>query len=196
MEARGVEVYLVNAHHLKHVPGRKSDGQDCHWIQRLHSYGLLNASLRPAEDLRGLRAYVRQRALVLAHRAAPIQHMPKARQQRNVQVAQGVSDITGSPGLQILRAMVAGERDPQGLAQVRHGRCPASQAEIAKALSGHYRPEHVFALQQARALYDCYTPQVQACDATIAQHYAAVTPSSDDTAPPPPLGPEPKCSVS
>ena len=192
LEARGFAVYLVNARHLKNVPGRKSDIKDCQWIQRLHSYGLLTASFRPAEDLRGLRAYVRQRALVLEHRAAHIQHMQKALQQMNVQLTQVVSDITGQTGLQIIRAIVAGERDPQTLAQLRHGRCHASEAEIATALSGHYRPEHVFALKQALALYDCYTQQVQECDATLAQHYAALKPVSDDTTPPPPLGPDPK----
>lgn len=192
LEAQGVEVYLVNARHLKNVPGRKSDVQDCQWIQRLHSFGLLNASLRPAEEMRGLRAYLRQRALLLEHRAAHIQHMQKALQQMNVQLTQVVSDITGHTGLQIIRAIVAGERDPQALAQVRHGRCHASEAEIAKALTGHYRPEHVFALKQALALYDCYTQQVQECDATIAQHYAAINPTYDDTTPPPPLGADPK----
>jgi len=192
LEARGFEVYLVNARHLKNVPGRKSDVKDCQWIQRLHSFGLLNASFRPAEDLRVLRAYLRQRAMLLEHRAAHIQHMQKALQQMNVQLAQVVSDLTGQTGLQIIRAIVAGERDPQVLAQLRHGRCHASQAEIAKALSGHYRPEHVFALKQALALYDFYTQQVHECDATIEHHYAVIKPTYDDTTPPPPLGPDPK----
>lgn len=191
-EAQGVEVYLVNARHLKTVPGRKSDVQACQWIQRLHSYGLLNASFRPAAELRGLRAYVRPRALVLEHRAAPMQHLQQALQQMNVQLTQGVSESTGPTGLQILRAMVAGERDPQALAQLRHGRCHASEAEIAKAWTGHYRPAHVFALKQALALQDCYTQPVPECDATSEQHYAALNPPYDDPTPPPPLGAEPK----
>ena len=192
LEARGFEVSLVNARHLKNVPGRKSDGQDCQWLQRLHSYGLLRASFRPADDIRVLRSYLRQRALLVEQRAGHIQHMQKALQQMNVQLTQVLSDISGTTGLQILRAIVAGERDPQGLARLRHGRCQRSEAEIAKALSGHYRPEHVFALKQALALYDVYTVQVQACDTYIEQHYAASKPTYDERSPPPPLGPDPK----
>ncbi len=192
LEARGLEVYLVNAHHLKHVPGRKSDVQDCQWIQQLHSYGLLTASFCPAEDMRVLRAYLRQRATLLEYRAGHIQHMQKALQQMNVQLTQVVSDITGQTGLAILRAIVAGERDPQILARLRHGRCQRSEAEIAKALSGHYRAEHVFALKQALALYDFYTGQVQECDTYLEQHYAAIKPTYDEQTPPPPLGPTPK----
>jgi len=190
LEARGFAVSLVNARHLKNVPGRKSDVPDCQWLQQLHRSGLLRASFRPAEDLRVLRAYLRQRALLLEQRASHIQHLQKALQQMTVQVTQVLSDITGTTGLQILRAIVAGERDPQVLACLRHGRCQGSEAEIAKALTGHYRPEHVFALKQALALYDFYTAQVQECDAYIEQHYAAIKPVYDE--PPPPLGPAPK----
>jgi transposase len=192
LEARGVEVALVNARHLKNVPGRKSDVQDCQWLQQLHSYGLLTASFRPAEDMRVVRAYVRQRAMLLAHRAGHMQHMQKALQQMNVQLTQVVSDITGTTGLQILRAIVAGEREPQVLARLRHGRCQHREAEIAQALSGHYRPEHVVALKQALALYDFYTEQVRECDTYLEQHYAAIKPTYDAQTPPPPLGPNPK----
>jgi transposase len=166
--------------------------QDCQWLQQLHSYGLLTASFRPADDMRVLRAYVRQRAMLIEHRAGHIQHMPKALQQMNVQLTQVVSDITGTTGLQILRAIVAGEREPQVLARLRHGRCQHREAEIAKALSGHYRPEHVFALKQALALYDFYTAQVQECDTYLEQHSAVIKPTYDEQTPPPPLGPNPK----
>jgi transposase len=192
LEARGFEVCVVNARPLKHVPGRKSDVQDCQWIQQLHSYGLLTASCRPAEDLRVLRAYLRQRAMLLEHRAGHIQHLQKALQQMNVQLPQVVSDMTGTTGMPIIRAMVAGERDPQVLARLRHGRCQRREAEMAKALSGHYRPEHVFALKQALALYDVYTAQVQECDTTSEPHYAVLKPVYDEQDPPPPLGPDPK----
>ena len=192
LEARGLEVNLVNARHLKHVPGRKSDVQDCQWIQQLHSYGLLTPSFRPAEDMRVLRTYLRQRAMLLEHRAGHIQHLQKALHQMNVQLPQVVSDITGQTGLAIIRAIGAGERDPQVLARLRHGRCQRSEAEIAKALSGHYRAEHVFALKQALALYDFYTAQVQECDTYIEQHYAVIKPTYDERLPPPPLGPDPK----
>ena len=183
---------MVNAPHLKNVPGRKSDGQDCQWIQRLPSYGLLRAAFRPAEEMRVLRAYRRQRAMLVEHRAAPIPHMQKAVAQMNVQLLQVVSDITGQTGVQILRASGAGERDPQRLAQLGHGRCHATEAEIAKALSGHSQPEHVFALTQALALYDFYTTQIQQCDTYIEQHYTALKPTYDEQTLPPPVGPTPK----
>jgi transposase len=192
LEARGFEVALVNARHLKNVPGRKSDVRDCQWLQQLHSYGLLTASFRPAEDMRVLRAYLRQRAMLIEHRASHIQHLQKALQQMNIQLTQVLSDITGTTGLLIIRAIVGGERDPQVLARLRHGRCQHSEAAIAKALSGHYRPEHVFALKQALALYDCYTAQIQECDTYVEQHYAAIKPVYDEQTPPPPLGPDPK----
>jgi hypothetical protein len=192
VEARGLEVYLVNARHLKHVPGRKSAVHECQWIQQLPSYGLLTASFRPAEDMRVLRAYLRQRAMVVEHRAGHIQHLQNALQQMNVQLTQVLSDMSGTTGVRIIRASVAGERDPQVLARLRHGRCQRREAEIAHALSGHYRPEPVFALKQALALYDFYTAQVQECATSIEQPYAAIKPTYDEQRPPPPLGPDPK----
>ena len=179
LEARGFKVYLVNARHLKNVPGRKSDVQDCQWIQQLHSFGLLSGSFRPEAEMCALRAYLRHRATLVEHRAAHIQHMQKALHQMNVQLTQVLSDITGETGLQIIRAIVAGERDPLKLAQYRDRRCAHSPADIAKALTGHYRAEHVFALQQALALYDFYTTQIQACDAEIERHYSALKPVLD-----------------
>jgi transposase len=192
LEARGLEVYLVNARHLKNVPGRKSDVQDCQWIQRLHSYGLLSASFRPAAEMVALRAYLRQRVMLLEHRAAHIQHMQKALQQMNVQLTQVLSDITGVTGLAIIRAIVAGERDPLVLAQLRNPRCKSSQDEIAKALTGHYRAEHLFGLEQALGLYDFYSAQIAACDRVLEQQYAALRPVWDEADPPPPLGPDRK----
>lgn len=195
LEARGLQVALVNAHHLKIVPGRKSDVQDCQWIQRLHSYGLLHGSFRPEAELTVLRAYIRQRAMLIEHRAVHIQHMQKALQQMNLQLPQVVTDITGLTGMQIMRAISAGERDPVVLAQFRHPRCHSSQETIAKALTGQYRAEHVFALTQALTLYDCYTAQITACDAQIEQQYAAMQPVWDDTEPPPPLPPDAKANT-
>jgi len=190
LEARGFTAYLVNAHHLKHVPGRKTDEKDCQWMQRLHTCGLLSRSFRPEAAICALRAYVRHRAMLLEYRAAHIQHMQKALQQMNVQLTQVLSDITGATGLAILRAIVAGERDPVPLARLRDRRCTSSTEEIAKALTGHYQPEHVFALTQALALYDMYTAQVRECDAAIARQLEAITPEAPDELPP--LDPEDK----
>ena len=184
LEARGLRVYLVNARHIKHVPGRKSDVQDCQWIQRLHSYGLLNGSFRPEAEMCALRAYLRHRADLIQHRAAHIQHMQKALQQMNVQLTQVLSDITGVTGLAIIRAIVAGERDPRHLARLRNACCAKSEAEIAKALTGNYRPEHVFALKQALALYDAYTEQIRECDHEIERQFSALKPTHDDDLPP------------
>jgi transposase len=192
LEERGLQVYLVNARHIKNVPGRKSDVQDCQWIQRLHSYGLLSASFRPEAEIVVLRSYLRQRAMLIEHRAAHIQHMQKALQQMNVQLTQVLSDISGITGLAIIRAIVAGERNPAKLAELRHGRCQRSAADIAKALTGHYRAEHVFALKQALALYDAYTAQLAECDRQIEQQYSAFKPRYDPDDPDAPLGPDPK----
>jgi transposase len=192
LEERGFEVYLVNAQHIHNVPGRKSDVQDCQWIQRLHSYGLLSASFRPEAEMVVLRAYLRQRAMLIEHRAPHIQHMQKALQQMNVQLSQVLRDIGGLTGLSIIRAMVAGERNPVVLAQLADPRCHSSQDEIAKALTGSYRPEHVFALQQALALYDAYTGQLAECDRQLERQYAASKPRFDPEDPQHPLGPDPK----
>jgi transposase len=184
LEARGLEVYLVNARHLKHVPGRKSDWQDCQWIQRLHSLGLLNGSFRPEGEMCALRAYRRHRATLIEHRAAHIQHMQKALHEMNVQLTQVLSDITGVTGQAIIRAIVAGERDPLILAQLRNPRCAKPEAELVKALTGNYRAEHVFALKQALALYDAYTEQIRECDREIERQYSALKPVHDDDLPP------------
>ena len=197
LEAHGFEVYLVNARHIKNVPGRKSDVQDCQWIQRLHSYGFLRASFRPEAEIVVLRAYLRHRAMLIEHRAAHIQHMQKALQLMNVQLPRVLSDITGVTGMQILRAIVAGERNPQVLATFRNGRCQRSEAEITKALTGNYRAEHVFALKQALTLYDAYSGQLQECDAEIERHAtrAAIRPRFDPENPDEPLGPDTKTNT-
>jgi transposase len=184
LEARGFNVHLVNARHLKQVPGRKSDSKDCQWIQYLHTCGLLSASFRPAAEMCALRAYLRHRAMLLEYRAAHIQHMQKALHQMNVQLGQVLTDMTGVTGLAIIRAIVDGERDPVHLARFREPQCANSTEDIAKALTGHYQPEHVFALKQALALYDAYTGQVRECDAAIEQRFRAMKPVGPDVPPP------------
>lgn len=185
LEAHGLQVCLVNARHIKNVPGRKSDVKDCQWIQRLHRCGLLSASFIPDSEIRALRSYLRHRQSLIEHRAAHIQHMHKALQQMNLQLNQVLSDITGVTGMQILRAIVAGEQDPLVLARFRNARCASNQEEIAKALTGNYRNEHLFALQQALVLYDAYTEQILLCDKQIAVQYSLLKPQfSEDALPP------------
>ncbi len=195
LESRGFEVYLVNARHIKNVTGRKTDILDCQWIQQLHTYGLLGASFRPPEEICALRALARHRDNLIRYRAAHIQHMQKALQLMNVKLTEVVSDITGVTGLSIIRAIVAGERDPQQLARFRQSGCARTEAEIAKALHGHYKLEHVFVLKQALAQYDFYLQQIQECDGQMEAMYAALPPShpDDQVSPPPkPKGGKPR----
>jgi transposase len=167
LEQRGFEVMVVNARDAKHVPGRKTDVSDAEWLQRLHEYGLLRASFRPQAEIAGLRAYLRQRERLLDYAAAHIQHMQKALTQMNLQLHHVMSDITGVTGMTIIRAIVAGERDPNVLATHRDRRCHASAETVCQALVGNYREEHVFALTQALELYDVYQAKVAACDMQI-----------------------------
>ncbi|HEY6369497.1 MAG TPA: IS110 family transposase [Candidatus Sulfotelmatobacter sp.] len=167
LDARGFTVLLVNARDAKHVPGRKTDVSDAQWLQRLHSYGLLRASFRPKGQIAELRAYVRQRERLLEYAASHIQHMQKALTEMNLQLHHVVADITGATGMRIIRAILAGERDPGVLVRLRDYRCRSSAETIKKALTGSYRAEHLFALEQALALYDAYHEKVSACDVRI-----------------------------
>jgi transposase len=167
LEAYGFEVVLVNARDVRNVPGRKTDVNDAQWLQKLHTYGLLRASFRPLRDIATLRAYLRQRERLLEYAAAHIQHMQKALMQMNLQLHHVVQDVTGVTGMKIIRAIVAGERNPEELARHRDVRCRASVETIRDALVGHYQDEHVFELTQAVALYDFYQTQVKQCDERI-----------------------------
>lgn len=167
LDQRGFEVMLVNARDAKHVPGRKTDVSDAEWLQRLHTYGLLRGSFQPKGEIAVLRAYLRQRERLLDYAASHIQHMQKALMQMNLQIHHVVSDITGVTGMRIIRAIVAGERDPCVLASHRDPRCRATRETIGAALHGNGREEHVFALTQALELYDLYQTKVTDCDVRI-----------------------------
>jgi transposase len=168
LESRGFEVFLVNPHQSRHVPGRpKTDVLDCQWLQRLHSYGLLSASFRPHEQVVVLRSYLRQRQMLVRYAGQHVQHLQKALEQMNVKLTEVVSDVTGQTGMAILRAILRGDRDPRELAKFRNVNCKRTEAEIARALQGNWREEHLFALQQALALYDSYQQQLRECDARL-----------------------------
>jgi transposase len=143
LEARGFKVLLVNARDVKQVPGRKTDVNDVQWLQQLHQYGLLRGSFRPREGIVELRAYLRLRERLIEYVAAHILHMQKALMEMNVQLHHAVTDITGVTGLRIIRAIVAGERNPEVLAAHRDVRCAASEETLRATLTGHYRAEHV-----------------------------------------------------
>jgi transposase len=167
LEARGFEVKLVNARHVKNVPGRKSDVQDCQWLQQLHTFGLLAGSFRPDDQTCVLRSYIRQRDTLIRDAAAHIQRMQKALTQMNVQLHRVISDITGATGMRIIRAILDGERDPVRLAAMKDPRVRSSREQIAKALHGDYRAEHLFALRQSLELYDTYRQMIADCDGHI-----------------------------
>jgi transposase len=169
LESRGLEVKLVNARHVKNVPGRKSDVLDCQWLQQLHTYGLLRGAFRPSDQVVALRAYVRQRATLVKVSGSHIQHMQKAMSQMNLQLHNVVTDITGVTGMRIIKSIVAGERDPHKLAAFRDKRCKNDAQTIARSLRGNYRPEHLFSLQQAVELYDFYLSKIDECDRQILQ---------------------------
>jgi transposase len=189
LEQRGFHVLLVDARHVKNVSGRKSDVLDCQWLQQLHTYGLLSGAFRPDDQIIVLRSYLRQRAMLVQSAAAHIQHMQKALQQMNLLLHHVVSDITGLTGMTIIRAILAGERDPKVLAQHRDPRCKHSTEVIAKSLVGNYRAEHLFALQQAVTLYEVYQAPIAACDRQIDQYLATLPPVASE---PPPIPPKPR----
>jgi transposase len=143
LEQRGLKVFLVDARQMKYVPGRKSDVQDCQWLQRLMSQGYLRAAFRPTDEVCVVRAVARQRDVLLAEQASWVQRMQKALVQMNIQLTEVLSDVMGTTGQAIIRAIVAGERDPKVLAQHRHSRVKASEQDIAKALTGNWRDEHL-----------------------------------------------------
>lgn len=184
LEARGIHCCLISGNLARRLPARhKTDVLDCQWIQTLHSLGLLTESFRPDADLIALRSLLRHRAQLIEHRSPHVLHMQKALMHMNIRLDQAVSDLTGDTGLRIIRAIVAGERDPHKLAALRHPQCKKSTAEIAQALSGTWREEHLFVLKQSLELYDFYTSQIEACDAEIERTYSAIRPDWPDPAP-------------
>lgn len=184
LEARGFEVILVNARYAKNVPGRKTDVSDAGWLRQLHSYGLLRGSFRPDAEIATLRAYMRQRERLTEYAAAHIQHMQKALMEMNLQLHHVVSDITGATGMKIIRSIVAGERDPDMLAEHRDVRCKSSPETIRAALVGNDRAEHIFALAQSLDLYDVYKAKVQECDHRLEEAVAALTVKAVEELPP------------
>ena len=185
LESRCFEVYLVNARHLKNVSGRKSDVLDCQWIQQLHTYGLLQASFRPPEQICAIRGLVRHRDMLIKYRSAHIQHMQKALTVMNLRLTNVLSDITGVTGMKIIRSILAGERNPEVLASYRHSNCAKSQAEIAKSLEGNYKREHLFALKQSLELYDFYDQQLKDCDTELEAMYQEFDIPDEPGTPPP-----------
>lgn len=185
LETRGFEVKLVNAKHVRHVPGRKSDQRDCQWLQELHSYGLLSASFRPDNDICVLRAYLRHRDNVIRAASQQVQLMQKSLVQMNLLLHNVISDITGLTGRKILDDILRGERDPMALAAHRNPHIKASTDEIARSLQGDYREEHLFTLRQAIESYDFFGRQLRECDESILRVLSRFEPKLPSDAHPP-----------
>ena len=167
LEQRGLSVWLVDARQMKYVPGRKSDVQDCQWLQKLMTFGLLRAAWRPKGEVCTVRAVARLRDVLLAEQASWVQRMQKALVEMNIQLTEVLTDVMGLSGQAIIRAIVAGERDPKALARHRNARVKASAVEITKALTGNWRAEHLFVLGQALAMYDDIARHLVECDARL-----------------------------
>ena len=172
LEARGIDVCLVNAQHVRHVPGRKSDVLDCQWLQYLHSVGLLKASFRPEQDVCAIRSLLRHRESLVQIACIHVQHMQKALDQMNLQIHHVISDITGVTGLAITDAIIAGQHNPQELAKLRDRRIKASLEIVTKSLVGDYRPEHIFTLKQSQTAYRYHQQLIADCEQEIQQRVA------------------------
>lgn len=187
LEAAGMEVVLVNARHLRQVPGRKTDVKDCQWLQQLHSYGLLNGSFRPEAEIRRLRTLVRHRSNLVAQKAEQVQWMQKPLQEMNVLLHQVVSDLDGETGFRILDAILNGQRDPAQLVKLRDPHITrSSEEEMKAALRGHWQEDHLLVLRQARATYRFLESQIEECDHAIEDQLKRMP-----SAPPPPAAQEP-----
>ena len=175
LESNGFKVYLVNARHVKNVPGRKTDTLDCQWLQQLHTYGLLSGSFHPEKEIAELRSLVRHRENLISYRSSHIQHMQKSLHLMNIQLDNVIGDITGYTGMKIIRDIVDGERNPKELASYRDPRCKKSEEDIAKSLEGNYKAEYIFQLKQSLDLYDYYGQLIKDCDLEIKKKYSQFT---------------------
>src|SRR5437016_2719073 len=164
LEEAGFEVYLVNARETKNLPGRKSDVQESQWLMKLHTYGLLRNSFRPSQEIRTMRTYWRQRNDLVRAAGRHIQRMQKALTQMNIQLANVLSDVSGMTGQAIVKAILAGERDPYQLAALRNWRVKASEEEIARSLEGNWQEDLLFVLQQEQNGYEFCQKQMAECE--------------------------------
>ena len=164
LEKRGFKMCLANARHTKNLPGRKSDVQESQWLLKLHTYGLLRNSFRPPDEIRALRSLWRLRDRHVKEAARTVQHMQKSMITMNVQLSNTISDLSGTTGLAIIRAILAGERNPEKLAKLRDWRVKASEEEVARSLEGNWREDMLFELRQSVDAYDFIQKQVAACD--------------------------------
>ena len=174
LEERQLNPVVVNPRYAKNMSGKKGDIPDCQWMQKLHTYGLFANSFRPAQEVRVLRAYLRQREQLVGAAAQQIQHLQHALTEMNVQLTNVISDISGETGLAIIDAILRGERDPLALAQFKGPRIRATRATLAQALEGHWKDEEIFRLEQARLSYAHFQEQILQCQERIEQQMRAI----------------------
>ncbi|MGH9351893.1 MAG: IS110 family transposase, partial [Terriglobia bacterium] len=170
LEEAGFEVYLVNARDTKNLPGRKSDVQESQWLMKLHTYGLLRKSFRPPQEIRTMRTYWRQRNDLVRSAGRHIQRIQKALTQMNLQLANVLSDVSGVTGQAIIKAILAGERDPWKLAAFRDKRVKAREEEIARGLEGNWQDDLLFLLKQEQEGYEFCQKQIAECDAQFKEY--------------------------
>jgi transposase len=187
LEDAGLDVQLVNARHYSNVPGRKTDVQDCQWLQYLHECGLVRGSFRPKDEICVIRSYQRQRDNWIEESSRHMLRMQKALEQMNIQLHKVIRDITGTTGLTIIKAIVAGERDPKALLEYRSNRCKHSEEEFIKALTGDWRAEHLFCLRQELHGYEYAQEQAEQCEQAVLKclRKLPVKSSFDENAAPP-----------
>jgi len=190
LEQQGLEVYLVNAQHTKNVPGRKSDVQECQWLLKLHAFGLLNNSFQPTDEIRIARTLWRQRGNLVAEASSVIQRMQKVLTEMNVQLSNVLSDISGTSGMNIIQAILDGERDPWVLAALVMPGVKATPEDIAKSLEGNWREELLFVLRQHVELYRIYQEKITDCDLQLRKHLKTLGSKLDPETQP--IGPRPK----
>jgi len=179
LEDRGIRPCLVSARHMKNVPGRRTDWHECQWLQYLHSTGLLRAAFRPDQDVCAVRALLRHRNELVQMASQHVLHMQKALTQMNFQIQHVISDIVGVTGSAIVEAILAGERDPAVLADLRHSNIKADAETIRKSLEGDWRQEHLFTLRQSRDLNNAYRKCIEDCDREIAERLSKFEPRVD-----------------
>jgi transposase len=174
LEQHGLEVYLVNARHTKNLPGRKSDVQECQWLMKLHTYGLLRDSFRLEENMERVRTIWRLRDRHVKDSSRAVQHMQKALTKMNIQLANVISDISGFSGQTIIAAILKGERDPLKLADLKHDLVRASREEVARSLEGNWREDLLFELRQAVDSFHFAHRQMAECDRLLKRFLAAL----------------------
>jgi transposase len=184
LESYGFQVNVVNARYTKTLPGRKSDVQECQWLQKLHTFGLLNNSFRPPDQIRVLRTYLRQRENLVQQVGTCIQQMQKTLTEMNVQLANVISDLSGLTGMAIVQAILDGERDPRKLALLRDPHVKASPEEIIRSLEGNWREELLFVLRQVHELYYTHVESIRECDQRIEAQLKTIEAKVDPVAQP------------